>query len=291
MRLLSFETEGRAAMGVRLGDQVVPVAALAGFPDDAIALLCAGGDTLARLAAAAAAAPASTHVPLASLRLGMPIARPGKLICIGLNYALHAKEGGNPIPDYPAVFLRVQSSLVGPDAPMLRPGCSDKFDYEAELAIIIGTRARCVSEADALAHVAGYSLFNDGSIRDYQRKSTQWTMGKNFDATGAFGPEIVTADEVPPGAAPLRITARVDGQTVQDSTTADMIFSVARCISILSEVMTLEPGDVIATGTPSGVGYARKPPLFLAPGMTVEVEVEGIGVLRNSIADDPAFAA
>jgi 2-keto-4-pentenoate hydratase/2-oxohepta-3-ene-1,7-dioic acid hydratase in catechol pathway len=291
MRLLSFDDRGRHAMGVRLGAQVVPVAALAGFPDDAIALLGAGGDTLCRLAAAAAAAPASVHRPLATLSLGMPVPRPGKVVCIGLNYALHAKEGGNPIPDYPAVFLRVQSSLVGPGQPMLRPGCSDKLDYEAELAIVIGTRARKVSEADALAHVAGYSLFNDGSVRDYQRKSTQWTMGKNFDATGAFGPEIVTADELPPGAAPLRITARVDGQTVQDSTTGDMIFSVARCIAILSEVMTLEPGDVIATGTPSGVGYARKPPLFLAPGMTVEIEVEGIGVLRNSVADDPAFAA
>jgi 2-keto-4-pentenoate hydratase/2-oxohepta-3-ene-1,7-dioic acid hydratase in catechol pathway len=290
MRLLSFQDEGRIAAGVRIGDQVVPVAALSGFPDDALALIQAGGDTLSRLGAAAEAAPASTHRALAGLTLAMPIARPGKVVCIGLNYALHAKEGGNPIPDYPAVFLRVQTSLTGPNQPILRPkGASEKLDYEAELAIIIGKTARKVDEAQALDHVAGYSLFNDGSVRDYQRKSTQWTMGKNFDQTGAFGPEIVTADELPPGAAPLRITARVDGQTVQDSTTGDMIFSVARCIAILSEVMTLEPGDVIATGTPSGVGYARKPPLFLAPGMTVEIEVEGVGVLRNSIADDPAF--
>jgi 2-keto-4-pentenoate hydratase/2-oxohepta-3-ene-1,7-dioic acid hydratase in catechol pathway len=288
MRLLRFEDGGRAATGVRIGDAVVPVAALGGFPEDPAEILAGGAALQGRLAAAAAASAARR--PLAGLRLLMPIARPGKVICIGLNYALHAKEGGNPIPDYPAVFLRVQSSLVEPDAPMLRPACSTKFDYEAELAIVIGTTARCVSEADALAHVGAYSLFNDGSLRDYQRKSTQWTMGKNFDATGAFGPELVTPDELPAGAAPLRITARVDGMTVQDSTTGDMIFSVARCIAILSEVMTLEPGDVIATGTPSGVGYARKPdPLFLAPGMTVEVEVEGIGVLRNAIADDPAF--
>jgi 2-keto-4-pentenoate hydratase/2-oxohepta-3-ene-1,7-dioic acid hydratase in catechol pathway len=273
---------------VRLGDQVVPVAALAGFPDDPIALLEGGVAGLQRLGAAAAAAPASARLALAGLRRLMPIARPGKVVCIGLNYALHAKEGGNPIPDYPAVFLRVQTSLVGPDQPMLRPPCSSKLDYEAELAIIVGKRARNVPEATALDHVAAYSLFNDGSLRDYQRKSTQWTMGKNFDATGAFGPELVSADELPPGAAPLRITARVDGQTVQDSTTGDMIFPVARIISIVSEVMTLEPGDVIATGTPSGVGYARKPPLFLAPGMTVEVEVEGIGVLRNTVADGPS---
>jgi 2-keto-4-pentenoate hydratase/2-oxohepta-3-ene-1,7-dioic acid hydratase in catechol pathway len=291
MRLLSFDHHGRAAMGVRIGARVVPVAALDGFADDAPALLGGGVERLKRLAAAAEAAPAGTHLPLAGLRLGMPVPRPGKVVCIGLNYALHAQEGGNPIPDYPAVFLRTQSSLLGPDQPMLRPGCSTKLDYEAELAIIIGPRARNVSEAAALDHVAGYSLFNDGSVRDYQRKSTQWTMGKNFDGTGAFGPEIVSADELPLGAAPLRIMARVDGQTVQDSTTGDMIFSVARCIAILSEVMTLEPGDVIATGTPSGVGYARKPPLFLAPGMQVEIEIESIGVLRNGVADDPAFAA
>ncbi|HEV7263389.1 MAG TPA: fumarylacetoacetate hydrolase family protein [Falsiroseomonas sp.] len=288
MRLLRFEDEGRAATGVRIGDAVVPVSALSGFPEDPAAILAGGAELRGRLAAAAAAS--SARRPMAGLKLLMPIPRPGKVVCIGLNYALHAKEGGNPIPDYPAVFLRVQSSLVGPEAPMLRPGCSTKLDYEAELAIVIGTTARCVDEADALAHVGAYSLFNDGSLRDYQRRSTQWTMGKNFDATGAFGPELVTPDELPAGAAPLRITARVDGQTVQDSTTGDMIFPVARCIASLSEVMTLEPGDVIATGTPSGVGYARKPPLFLAPGMAVEVEVEGIGVLRNTIADDPAFA-
>jgi 2-keto-4-pentenoate hydratase/2-oxohepta-3-ene-1,7-dioic acid hydratase in catechol pathway len=291
MRLLRFDDGGRAAAGVRIGDAVVPLTSLPGFPDDPVEILAGGAALQARVAAAAEAAPASARRALAGLKLLMPIARPGKVICIGLNYALHAKEGNNPIPDYPAVFLRVQSSLTGPDTPILRPGCSTKLDYEAELAVVIGTPARNVSEADALAHVGAYSLFNDGSVRDYQRKSTQWTMGKNFDATGAFGPELATPDELPAGAAPLRISARVDGMTVQDSTTGDMIFPVARCIAILSEVMTLEPGDVIATGTPSGVGYARKPtPLYLAPGMTVEIEVEGVGVLRNTVADDPAFA-
>ena len=289
MRLLRFERDGVEGAGVRIGEEVVPLSALHGFPDDTATLL--SGDWPVRLAEAAAAAPASARIPLAGLRLRMPVERPGKVVCIGLNYALHAAEGGHPIPDYPAVFLRVGSSLVGPDAPMLRPGVSTKLDYEAELAIVIGRRARLVRERDALEHVGAYSLFNDGSVRDYQRKSSQWTMGKNFDATGAFGPELVTPDELPPGAAPLRIQARVDGRVVQDSTTEDMIFPVARIVAILSEVMTLEPGDVIATGTPSGVGYARQPPLFLAPGMVVEVEVEGIGVLRNTVADDPAFAA
>ncbi|HZF75611.1 MAG TPA: fumarylacetoacetate hydrolase family protein [Acetobacteraceae bacterium] len=289
MRLLRFERDGVEGAGVRIGEEVVPLSALHGFPDDTVTLL--SGDWPVRLAEAAAAAPASARIPLAGLRLRMPVERPGKVVCIGLNYALHAAEGGHPIPDYPAVFLRVGSSLVGPEAPMLRPGVSTKLDYEAELAIVIGRRARLVRERDALEHVGAYSLFNDGSVRDYQRKSSQWTMGKNFDATGAFGPELVTPDELPPGAAPLRIQARVDGRVVQDSTTEDMIFPVARIVAILSEVMTLEPGDVIATGTPSGVGYARQPPLFLAPGMVVEVEVEGIGVLRNTVADDPAFAA
>jgi len=284
MRLLRYDDGGRAVTAIRLGDSV---ASPAGLPDDPVAVLAGGAEMQRALLAAADAAPKR---PLAGLKRLMPIARPGKIICIGLNYALHAKEGGNPIPDYPAVFLRTQTSLVGPDAPILRAAVSAKLDYEAELAVVIGRRARNVGEADALAHVGAYSLFNDGSVRDYQRKSSQWTMGKNFDATGAFGPELVTPDELPPGAAPLRIISRVDGQTVQDSTTGDMIFPVARCIAILSEVMTLEPGDLIATGTPSGVGYARKPPLFLAPGMTVEVEVEGIGTLRNTVADDPAFA-
>jgi 2-keto-4-pentenoate hydratase/2-oxohepta-3-ene-1,7-dioic acid hydratase in catechol pathway len=293
MRLLRYQQHDgapRAETGVLIGEEVVPLAALGGFPQDAASILAGGAAMREGLMAAAAAC--ATRLKLGSLKLLMPIERPGKVICIGLNYALHAKEGNNPIPDYPAVFLRVQSSLIGPDAPMLRPGCSTKLDYEAELAVVIGKTARCVTEANALDHVGAYSLFNDGSVRDYQRKSTQWTMGKNFDATGAFGPELVTPDELPPGAAPLRISARVNGMTVQDSTTGDMIFPVARCIAILSEVMTLEPGDVIATGTPSGVGYARKPdPLFLAPGMTMEIEVEGIGVLRNSIADDPAFTS
>lgn len=282
MRLLRVEHEGRATAVIRLGEEIIPLSAL-NLPDDPVAALAP--DARTRLTEAASTAPASARLKLSGVRRLMPLARPGKVICIGLNYALHAKEGGNPIPDYPAVFLRVQTSLIGPEAPMLRPACSTKLDYEAELAVVIGSRAHRVTEAEALNHVGAYSLFNDGSVRDYQRKSSQWTMGKNFDATGAFGPELVTPDELPEGAAPLRITARVDGRTVQDSTTGDMIFPVARCISILSEVMTLEPGDVIATGTPSGVGYARTPPLFLAPGMTVEIEVEGIDVLRNTVED------
>jgi 2-keto-4-pentenoate hydratase/2-oxohepta-3-ene-1,7-dioic acid hydratase in catechol pathway len=235
--------------------------------------------------AATARRPSGPAIPLSDVTLLPPVSRPGKVICIGLNYVDHAKEGGNPIPDYPAVFLRAMTSLVGPGQPILRPPVSEKLDYEAELAVIIGKPALRVREGEALAHVAGYACFNDGSLRDYQRRSTQWTMGKNFDATGAFGPELVTPDELPEGAHGLRIATRLNGRTLQDGNTSDMIFSVARTIAILSEVMTLEPGDVIITGTPAGVGYPRKPPIFMRPGDTCEVEIEGIGVLSNPIAD------
>ena len=269
MRIVCFEQDGVERFGLRVGDRVrvVPNAV---SPFDVI-----------RLGSAAA----GDGIPLAGLALKPPVPRPGKVICIGLNYRQHALEGGNAIPDYPAVFLRGTSSLLAPGADMLRPPCSDKLDYEAELAVVIGTRALRVPLASALDHVAGYACFNDGSVRDYQRKSSQWTIGKNFDATGSFGPELVTADEVPHGAKGLRIHSRVNGATMQDGSTDDMIFDVATLVCILSEAMTLEPGDVIATGTPAGVGYARKPPLFLRPGDRCEVEIDGLGVLSNGVAD------
>ena len=165
---------------------------------------------------------------------------------------------------------------------MIYPECSDKLDYEAELAVVIGKTAKNVKER-ALAYVAGYSCFNDGTVRDYQRKSSQWTVGKNFDGTGAFGPELVTPDELPVAASGLRIMARLNGETVQESNTSDMIFDVTTLIALLSEAMTLEPGDVIATGTPSGVGYARTPPLFMRPDDRIEVEIESIGTLVSTV--------
>ena len=270
MRIVSFNDNGRARYGVRTGDRVEtrPTAAT---PFDLIA--------------APAAHPPGAVVPISGLDLLAPVPNPGKVVCIGLNYRKHAEEGGNPIPDYPAVFLRGLTSLVAHGKPMLRPPCSDKLDFEAELAVVIGRAATRVARGDALAHVAGYACFNDGSVRDFQRRSTQWTMGKNFDRTGGFGPDLVTPDELPPGGAGLRITSRVNGQVMQDGDTADMIFDVATLIAILSEGMTLEPGDVIATGTTSGVGYARVPPVFLKPGDVCEVEIAGIGILSNPVAD------
>jgi len=272
MRIISFCRDGGIRFGLRQGQQVAEIAAGDGPAANALfASLDAPPPTTGRT------------YQLAELALLAPVPAPGKIICLGLNYAEHAKEGGNALPDYPAVFLRATTSLIGPEQPMVRPACSDKLDYEAELAVVIGRRAVRVSEAEALAHVAGYACFNDGSVRDYQRKSTQWTMGKNFDATGGFGPELVTPDELPAAARGLRIVTRLNGAVMQDGTTSDMIFSVARTIAILSEAMTLEPGDVIATGTPSGVGYARTPPVFLKPGDVCEVEIAGIGVLRNPV--------
>jgi len=276
MRIVTFRHDGIIQYGIREGDRIA---------------VCPGAASAVDLAANAARLAPSGHLALADVELLPPVPRPGKIICIGLNYRAHAIEGGNAIPDYPAVFLRVPSSLSAPGNIIIYPEISDKLDYEAELAVVIGRTAASVSQADALNYVAGYSCFNDGSVRDYQRKSTQWTMGKNFDATGGFGPDLVTPDELPAGASGLRLVARLNGEVMQDSTTADMIFDVATLIATLSEAMTLEPGDVIATGTPSGVGYARKPPVFMRPGDVCEIEIEGIGVLSNTIAARPGRTA
>lgn len=269
MHIVTFSRDGQVQHGSLHGDRirVHPTATSA-----------------VELALNAAAHPPADEVAVSNVTLLAPVPKPGKVICIGLNYRAHAIEGGNAIPNYPAVFLRVTTSLVDPDGTMILPECSDKLDYEAELAVIIGKPATDVGVADALDHVAGYACFNDGSVRDYQRKSTQWTMGKNFDRTGGFGPALVTPDELPAGAAGLRIVARLNGEVMQDSSTADMIFDVPTLIATLSEAMTLEPGDVIATGTPSGVGYARKPPVFLRQGDRIEVEIEGIGTVANTVA-------
>jgi 2-keto-4-pentenoate hydratase/2-oxohepta-3-ene-1,7-dioic acid hydratase in catechol pathway len=288
VRLIAFEHEGRPALGARMGEEVVALAdAIPGLPTDPLAAFAALNlpDGAPALAEKLAKAP---RRPLKDLKLLPVIPRPGKIICIGLNYVEHAKEGNNPIPDYPAVFFRGHTSLAAHGEPLLRPKVSDKFDYEAELVIVVGRQAKHLTEADALSCVAGYTCMNEGSLRDYQRKGAQWTVGKNFDRTGGLGPEIVTPDEIPQGPNALRITSRVNGQTMQDSNTSDMIFSVPRILAILSEVMTLEPGDIIATGTPSGVGYPRKPPVFMKPGDTIEIEIEGIGTLVNTVEDEAA---
>jgi acylpyruvate hydrolase len=212
-----------------------------------------------------------------------PVPTPGKVVCLGLNYAAHAAEGGNAAPEYPAFFMRGASSLIAHDAPLIRPRVSDKLDYEAELAVVIGRRSRHLTMDTALQAVLGYSCFNDGTLRDYQRRASQWTIGKNFDGTGAIGPWLVPAANVPAGATGLHIESRLNGQVMQSDNTSHMIVSVAHALVLLSEVMTLEVGDVIAMGTPSGVGYARTPPVWMQPGDRIEIDIEGVGVLSNVI--------
>lgn len=225
-------------------------------------------------------------IPASTIRPALPVAHPGKVICLGLNYVDHVKEGGYDIPTYPALFIRTLTSLIPAGAPMIRPACSERLDYEAELMVIIGRGGRHIPEDAALDHVFGYTIFNDGSVRDYQRKTHQWTPGKNFDATGAIGPVVVTPDELPPGATGLRIQTRVGRDILQDANTSEMMWSVARTIATLSEYSTLEPGDMIAMGTPPGVGHARTPPRWLRPGETVEVEIESIGICANPVQDE-----
>ncbi|HUZ66771.1 MAG TPA: fumarylacetoacetate hydrolase family protein [Beijerinckiaceae bacterium] len=226
------------------------------------------------------------RIDLGRARLAPPLAHPGKIICVGLNYVDHSAESGFKQPDYPTLFARFASSLIGHGAPMIRPRVSTQLDFEGELVAIIGKGGRRIAKSDALDHVMGFSIFNDGSIRDYQMKTPQWTMGKNFDGTGPFGPYLVTADELPPGCKGLRLRTRLNGETVQSAMIDDMVFDVATLVSLISEGITLEPGDVLVTGTPSGVGLGRKPPLWMKPGDEVEVEIDQIGVLSNPIVDE-----
>lgn len=287
VRIVHFLFNATPQLGVRQGDQVVPLKLAAPeLPDDLAGFLEGGEANLKRAAAAAAAAPSASKLDYDGLQLLPPTLRPGKIICLGLNYNDHAAEAGMKAADYPVLFMRGASSLVAPDMPILLPKCSEKLDYEGELVAVIGKRARHVRRDQALSYVAGYSIFNDASIRDYQLRTSQWTIGKNFDGTGAFGPEFVSADELPAGAKGLKLETRLNGAVVQSANTDDMVFDVAQTVSLISECMTLEPGDLLVMGTPSGVGAARKPPLWMKAGDTVEVEVERIGVLRNTIREE-----
>ena len=277
MRFTTYLKDGQPRLGVLDGEQVIDLAA------DLRAALAAGTDLIA--AGRAAIASTAPRMRLAGLSLAPLVPEPGKTICLGLNYFDHAKEGGRTEkPDYPWFFYRGKTSLMGHGQPGVCPKVSSKFDYEAEMAVVIGkTVPRHVAQADALQYVFGYSCFNDMSVRDYQKRTGQWTIGKNFDATGGFGPVLVSADELPPGAVGLRIQSRLNGQVMQDANTTDMIFNVAETIALLAECMTLEPGDAIIMGTPAGVGHARTPPVWMKPGDMIEIEIEQIGVLRNPI--------
>lgn len=291
MRIVNFLVGNDAHLGVRNGDKVVDLAIAAPqLPRDLGALLAAGPEALATAKKAAEAAPANAVLAFKDLNLLPPVHRPSKIVCLGINYMDHILEaahitGDVKKPEFPPIFLRGPSSLLAHGKPMLKPKVSDQLDWEAELAVIIGkTVPRYITKETALQYVGGYACFNDGSVRDYQLRTPQWTMGKNFDGTGGFGPDLVTPDELPEGASGLRIQTRLNGEIMQDSNTAKMIFGTAETLAILSEAITLEAGDVIIMGTCDGVGVVRKPPIFMKAGDVCEIEIEKIGILRNPIA-------
>lgn len=286
MRFVSFETGGRAGLGVLDASGEIrgwTDVREAGIPLSIEVLVRGGGASLTEVAGRLQQGQVFSA---SDVRYRPPFGQTGKILCVGLNYVDHSKESGYEVPAYPTVFGRFATSLIGHNAPMVRPRASEKLDFEGELVAVIGKPGRHIARASALDHVLGYSIFNDGSVRDFQHRTPQWTIGKNFDGTGAFGPVFVTADELPTGARGLRLETRLNGRIVQSASTDDLVFGVAELVALLSEAMTLEAGDVIVTGTPAGVGAARKPPLFMFDGDLCEVEIEGLGVLRNPIQDE-----
>jgi 2-keto-4-pentenoate hydratase/2-oxohepta-3-ene-1,7-dioic acid hydratase in catechol pathway len=279
MRFVSWTKNGARGIAARRGSELIDLKGL-----DLMSILEAGQQGIER----AAAARIGSALDPAGLEYLPPLSKPHKIVCVGMNYQDHADENKLKPQAHPTFFARFASTLVGHEQPILRPTVSDTLDFEGELAAIVGKPGRHIPVEKALDHVAGYSIFNEASVREYQSRGQQWTLGKNFDATGAFGPDLVTADELPPGAKGLRLTTRLNGVTVQSANTDDLIFDVATLIARLSEAMTLETGDVIVTGTPAGIGFFRNPRLYMKPGDVCEVEIERIGTLRNPIRDETA---
>jgi 2-keto-4-pentenoate hydratase/2-oxohepta-3-ene-1,7-dioic acid hydratase in catechol pathway len=281
LKLISYERDGERAVGVLVGESVAPV-----LSDNMTTFLASGEPALAAARKIdlnlRAETPVDGLTQLGEVELLPPVPNPPKCLCVARNYAAHAAETGRELPTHPSLFLRLPRTLVGDGAPIVVPPVSDRVDWEGELAVVIGKPGRYVSEADALAHVAGYSIFNDVSIRDFQKHTQQFTPGKNFDASGPFGPALVTADEVPDPMS-LAIETRVNGELKQAASSGEMVFGIAAQIAYISQFTELEPGDVIATGTPAGVGVARKPPEFLRPGDVCTVAIEGLGELRSPV--------
>jgi 2-keto-4-pentenoate hydratase/2-oxohepta-3-ene-1,7-dioic acid hydratase in catechol pathway len=287
MRLATVQTHIGPKPAAFVGDAYVDLLATdASLPSSVRQLLTAGPDAMAK-AKQAAASTKAVKLPASGVKLLSPIPDPQKIICLGLNYRDHAAESGAPIPKEPILFSKYPTSLVGDGDNIVLPSVSSEVDYEAELVIVVGKRGRKIPEASALGHVAGYTVGHDVSARDWQlrKDGKQWMVGKTFDTFAPTGPHLVTADEVP-DPHNLRIALRLNGTTMQDSNTSQMIFSVAATLAYLSQVFTLEPGDLIFTGTPPGVGMARKPPVFLKGGDVAEVEIERLGVLRNPVVQE-----
>ena len=281
MKFLSFEFQNQSRYGVLDGDQIID---LTSAPAPTLRALLESG-RLPMLAQAKARG--GRRVPLSAIRFLPPITAPDKIICVGLNYRTHAAEVNLPIPEKPSLFVRFPGSQVGHGAAVVCPAASSQFDYEAELAVIIGRSGRHIEAADALGHVAGYSCFAENSVRDWQKHAAQITPGKNFQSSGAFGPWLTTPDEIEDlGAA--EVIGRLNGEEVQRDRVSGLIFGIPALISYISAFAQLLPGDVISTGTPAGVGFARKPPRFMRPGDTLEVEVTGVGLLRNTVVAESA---
>lgn len=284
MKLISFLLHNTPSYGIVQGDDVLNLTPILGAQAPDLKSLIA--NNLLDQAAKALA----SHKPdlkFADLHLLPVITNPNKIVCVGLNYADHVRETGRELTESPALFLRVSESQIGHGQNIVRPPESHRLDYEGEIAVIIGKGGRRISEADSWSHIAGYSCYNDGSVRDWQVSTTQWTAGKNFWRTGGFGPWMVTADEIKPDQKMTLIT-RLNGQELQRATTDMMIHSIPRQIAYISTFIPLEPGDVIVTGTPGGVGNKRTPQVFMKPGDVVEIEVDAVGILRNGIVDDVA---
>ena len=287
MKLVTFIQDGTQRLGAlvqRDGQEAIVDLnkANAQIPSDILAFLNGGAASHALAAQAVDDPPAEAVVARAGVKLAAPIPRPGKIICIGLNYSDHAAEAGLPLPDYPVVFAKYSNTVIGPGDAIVLPRITEQVDYEAEFGVVIGTRARDVSEADALKYVGGYLPINDVSARDYQGRTSQWTIGKTFDTFAPMGPALTTADEIPdPQTLDIKLT--IGDEVLQNSNTRNLIFSVQHLVAYLSSVMTLDPGDVISTGTPGGIGGARTPQRWLRAGETVSVEIEKLGKLSNPV--------
>ena len=282
MRFISFEHNGKASYGAVAGNSVWDLGAELGqqAPDLKSLITRNLQDTAAQIVATK-----SPSLKFSDLTLLPVIPNPGKIFCIGLNYGEHVRETGKTITETPVIFLRVNDSQVAHGQDIVRPPESHRLDFEGEIAIVIGKGGRRISEKESWNHIAGYSCYNDGSIRDWQVATSQWAPGKNFWRTGAFGPWLVTADEIAPDQK-MTLTTRLNGHVMQQATTDMMIHSIPRQISYISTFIPLEAGDVIVTGTPGGVGNKREPQVFMAPGDIVEIDVDAIGVLRNGIRDE-----
>ena len=282
MRLVTFKQEGMVGIGAMTEEGVVDLhQADSGLPTEMVELL-AGGQELLERAAQAVERFGARRWSDSEIELLAPILNPPKMFGIGENYAAHAVETGSQPPENVVVFAKYSTTIIGPDAPIVLPRISQKVDYEAELGVVIGAPGRHIPPERAYEHVVGYVPFHDVSARDYQLRTSQWTLGKNFDTFSAMGPALVTSDEVP-DPHNLGIRCRVSGETLQSANTGDMIFDIPTLIAELSSVMTLQAGDVIATGTPQGVGMARTPPRWLRPGDVTEVDIDGLGILRNPV--------